>query len=46
MEATAHAAEFTFPEEYTGHTMYRESPFHIIEDVRDQRLWHRIEGVI
>lgn len=34
MEATAHVVEFTFPEEYTGHTTYRESPFHIIEDFK------------
>jgi hypothetical protein len=34
MEATAHAVEFTFPEEYTGHTTYHEPPFHIIEDFR------------
>jgi hypothetical protein len=34
MEATVHAVEFTFPEEYTAHATYRESPFHIIEDFK------------
>ncbi len=26
--------EYTFPEEYTGHTTYRESPFHIIDEFK------------
>jgi hypothetical protein len=34
MEATAYSVELTFPEEYTGHTTYQESPFHIIEDFK------------
>lgn len=31
MGKTAHALDFTFPEEYLGYTTYREAPFHLRE---------------